>query len=55
MEMYNIDGSRGAMCGNGIRCVAKYVLDHNVITLTTGILKVETDVGIKNLTVTEVD
>lgn len=28
MEMYNADGSRGAMCGNGIRCVAKYVYDH---------------------------
>ena len=26
--MYNADGSRGAMCGNGIRCVAKYVYDH---------------------------
>ena len=25
MEMYNADGSRGAMCGNGIRCVGKYV------------------------------
>lgn len=30
MEMYNADGSRGAMCGNGIRCVAKYVFDHNL-------------------------
>lgn len=28
MVMYNADGSRGAMCGNGIRCVAKYVYDH---------------------------
>lgn len=27
MVMYNADGSRGAMCGNGIRCVAKYVYD----------------------------
>ena len=27
MEMYNADGSRGKMCGNGIRCVAKYVYD----------------------------
>ena len=27
MEMYNADGSRGAMCGNGIRCVGKYVYD----------------------------
>lgn len=30
MEMYNADGSRGRMCGNGIRCVAKYVYDHGL-------------------------
>ena len=30
MEMYNADGSRGRMCGNGIRCVAKYVYDHGM-------------------------
>lgn len=28
MEMYNADGSRSEMCGNGIRCVGKYVYDH---------------------------
>ena len=31
MEMYNADGSRGEMCGNGIRCVAKYVYDLSLI------------------------
>ena len=30
MEMYNADGSRGRMCGNGIRCVAKYVYDNGL-------------------------
>lgn len=30
MEMYNADGSRGEMCGNGIRCVGKYVYDHRM-------------------------
>lgn len=30
MEMYNADGSHGAMCGNGIRCVAKYVYDYGL-------------------------
>ncbi|MCD7872200.1 MAG: diaminopimelate epimerase, partial [Clostridiales bacterium] len=30
MCMYNADGSRGAMCGNGIRCVAKYVFDNGL-------------------------
>jgi diaminopimelate epimerase len=31
MEMYNADGSRGPMCGNGIRCVAKYAYDHGLL------------------------
>ncbi len=31
MEMYNADGSRAEMCGNGIRCVAKYVYDRGMI------------------------
>ena len=31
MEMYNADGSRGAMCGNGIRCVAKYVYEAGLV------------------------
>ena len=30
MEMYNADGSRSEMCGNGIRCVGKYVFDHGL-------------------------
>ena len=30
MLMYNADGSRGVMCGNGIRCVARYVYDRNL-------------------------
>lgn len=32
MEMYNADGSRGEMCGNGIRCVAKYAIEHGRIS-----------------------
>ena len=35
MVMYNADGSRGAMCGNGIRCVAKYCYDHKLTDKTT--------------------
>ena len=34
MEMYNADGSRAEMCGNGIRCVAKYVYDHHMTDKT---------------------
>ena len=30
MIMYNADGTEGAMCGNGIRCVAKYAYDHDI-------------------------
>jgi len=30
MEMWNADGTRAEMCGNGIRCVAKYVYDHSM-------------------------
>ncbi len=33
MEMYNADGSRGKMCGNGIRCVAKFVYDNGLTDL----------------------
>lgn len=35
MVMYNADGSRGAMCGNGIRCVAKYVYDNGYTDQTS--------------------
>ncbi len=31
MRMFNQDGSEGGMCGNGIRCVAKYIFDHGII------------------------
>ena len=34
MEMYNADGTRSEMCGNGIRCVAKYVFDHAIVDKT---------------------
>lgn len=35
MEMYNADGTRAEMCGNGIRCVGKYVYDHGMIDKTS--------------------
>jgi diaminopimelate epimerase len=47
MEMYNADGSRGEMCGNGIRCVGKYVYDHGLVHKDT--LRVATDAGVKAL------
>ena len=47
MEMYNADGSRGEMCGNGIRCVGKYVADRGLSRANP--LRIETDCGIKTL------
>ena len=41
MRMFNADGSEGEMCGNGVRCVAKYLFDHGLkakkqLTIETG-------------------
>ena len=47
MDMYNLDGSRGAMCGNGIRCVGKYAYDHGIVDKPE--IDVETPSGIKHL------
>ena len=47
IEMYNADGSQGKMCGNGIRCVGKYVFDNGLTDKTT--VKVDTLSGIKIL------
>ena len=53
MEMYNADGSRGEMCGNGIRCVEKYVYDYGLTDKTS--ISVETLAGIKYLDLTVED
>ena len=53
MDMYNADGSRGKMCGNGIRCVAKYVYDHGLTNKTE--ITVDTQAGIKTLQLTVCD
>ena len=50
---YNADGSRGEMCGNGIRCVAKYVYDYGLTDKTS--ISVETLGGIKYLELTVED
>lgn len=47
MEIYNADGSQAEMCGNGIRCVAKFVYDKGLTEKTK--LKIETLAGIKEL------
>ncbi len=50
MDMYNADGSQGEMCGNGIRCVAKYVYDYGLTDKEN--ISVETLAGIKYLELT---
>src|SRR3989344_2001484 len=47
MQMFNVDGSEGAMCGNGIRCVAKYAYEHGLAKKEK--MRVETKSGIRNL------
>ena len=47
MEMYNADGSRGALCGNGIRCVGKYVYDKGLTRKAC--LTIDTDSGPRQL------
>lgn len=50
MRMFNKDGSEGKMCGNGIRCFAKFVYDYHLISKT--FLKIETLSGVKNVYLT---
>lgn len=50
MDMYNADGSQSAMCGNGIRCVAKYVYDYGLTDKLN--ISVDTKSGIKYLDLT---
>jgi len=50
MEMFNSDGSQSPMCGNGIRCVAKYVYDYKLTDKNS--ISIETLAGIKYLDLT---
>ena len=47
MRMFNADGSEGRMCGNGIRCVAKYAFDHALSKANP--MRVETLAGVKTI------
>lgn len=47
MRMFNSDGSESEMCGNGIRCVAKYAYDHGIVSKTE--ISAETGAGILTL------
>ena len=47
MQMFNADGSEGEMCGNAIRCVAKYLHDHDIVTKKN--MSIETGAGVLRL------
>ncbi len=47
MQMFNADGSEAEMCGNGIRCLAKYVHDHGIAPKRS--LRIETGAGVLDL------
>ncbi|WP_322200701.1 carbamoyl-phosphate synthase large subunit [Acutalibacter intestini] len=56
MTMFNRDGSEGAMCGNGIRCVAKYLYDNGIAQgapagVGRSVLRIDTKSGVKECTV----
>ena len=53
MRIFNSDGSEAEMCGNGIRCVAKYIHDHNLST--NGKIAIDTLAGIKKVKILEND
>src|SRR5437764_14516201 len=50
MRMFNADGSEGEMCGNGVRCVAKYAFDHGLTKSNP--MRVETGRGVLYLALT---
>ncbi len=49
MRMFDPDGSEAEACGNGIRCLARYVYDNGMIDASTGQISVETIVGVRQL------
>ena len=50
MRIFNLDGSEGKMCGNGIRCVGKFLYDHGMVDIKKkDMLDIETLSGIKHL------
>lgn len=49
MEMYNLDGSEGKMCGNGVRCVAKFVCDEGLYDASRETVRIYTKSGIKKV------
>ena len=55
MRMFNADGSEGDMCGNGIRCVAKYIYDHGIVPPERRSAVIDTNDGLKTVELTVED
>ncbi len=49
MNMFNADGSKAMMCGNGIRCTAKYIYDHGIVQGSRKKVDIDTRAGVKNI------
>lgn len=49
MHMFNADGSEGLMCGNGVRCVAKYLYDHALVPPGRRSVRVDTRAGVREI------
>ncbi len=50
MDYYNSDGTKAQMCGNGIRCFAKFLIDHGIVERENGVFIADTPVGPKPIT-----
>ncbi len=55
MRMFNADGSEGMMCGNGIRCVGKFIYDKRLVPASKTTVSIETLSGVKTLRLTVED
>ena len=49
MQIYNADGSKDTMCGNGIRCVARYIYDHGLVSRDRKNFSIDTPAGLKHI------
>ncbi|MGI6217514.1 MAG: diaminopimelate epimerase [Coriobacteriales bacterium] len=49
MDYYNSDGTKAQMCGNGVRCFAKYLVDNGLVDSSSGSLDAETRAGVKHI------